>query len=267
MKRNYFSAVLAVLACSLQIDAGGNAPVAINTATQKGPNNAPGGGADIAKHLRRGLEKEGKAKKGANKAQKKTSKASKAKATKSPKGLPPTKYLNKLGTIKLDFNPAFLSFGNFNNSGSALFITSFFTVYVQVGQGPPAPVPLSPDLVAKIDMNKSASFDGDEMSQLEVLTDRDPNAPPGPPKTVWPNEAKIAPDGVFPFEALVISQGFWSAPFPGRISAIDLSTNSDGEEYIITQSVGLGEDARIYHTTIYHDMVSIHLLPCIVLYL
>jgi len=107
-------------------------------------------------------------------------------------------------------------------------------------------------------MNESVSFDGDEMTQVEVLTDRDPNAPPGPPKTVWLNEAKIAPDGVFPSEALLISQGFGFAAFPGRISAIDLSTNSDREEYIITQSVGLGEDSRVYHTAIYHDMVSIH---------
>ena len=77
MKWNYLSALLAVLAsCSLEeIDAGGNAPDAIDTSTpQKGPSNVPGGGANIAKNLRRGLEKSGKAKKGAKKAPKKLQK-------------------------------------------------------------------------------------------------------------------------------------------------------------------------------------------------
>ena len=171
--------------------------------------------------------------------------------------------LNKLGIIKLGFNPAFLAFAEFDEDGQALVITSFFNVKFDLGTGPPRPVPLALDLVAKIDFNENKSFDQDEVAEAQVLSDKNPNVPPGHPKTVWPNEAIIAPDGVFPFKALVVAQGFLSAPFPGRLTAIDLTTISGGDEYIISQSIGLGEESRFYHNSQFYDMDGDGLLDII----
>jgi len=159
--------------------------------------------------------------------------------------------LTNLGTIKVDFNPAFLSFDQFEGGGDALVITSFFTVKFGFGANGPFPIPLFPDLVARIFVDEDASFDPENGNAVEVLTDKDPNAPPDFPKTVWPNEAIVAPAGVFPFEALVLAEGFLAVPMPGRLSAIDLAS---GEEYIIDQSVGLGENSRAYHNSVFYDM-------------
>jgi len=161
--------------------------------------------------------------------------------------------LTHLGTISVDFNPAFLTFDEFDKGGDALVITSFFTVkFPPPGTGgPPIPIPLAPDLVARIFVDEDKSFDTDSVNAPEILTGKDSGAPPGPPRTVWPNEAQLAPDGVFPFEALVVAQGFLATPQPGRLSAIDVST---GEEYIIDQSVGLGADSRAYHQSVFLDM-------------
>jgi len=167
--------------------------------------------------------------------------------------------LTNLGTINLDFNPAFLSFDEFDSGGEALVATSFFNVKFDVsGAGPPSPIPLSPDLVARIFIDEDASFDPDDVSSVKVLTGQGP--PTGPPKTVWPNEALVAPDGVFPFEALVVAQGFLSAPFPGRLTAINVT---GGEEYIIDQSVGLGNLSRAYHNSLFYDMDGDGLLDII----
>lgn len=164
--------------------------------------------------------------------------------------------LTNLGIIPVDFNPAFLSFDEFDGGGDALVITSFFSVkFPPPGSGPPGappiPIPLAPDLVARIFVDEDASFDAAAVNSAEVLTDKDPDAPPGPPRTVWPNDARVAPDGVFPFEALVVAQGFLATPQPGRLSAIDTGS---GEEYIIDQSVGLGPESRAYHQTVFIDM-------------
>eukprot|EP00978_Attheya_sp_CCMP212_P047496 scaffold421426_cov90-Attheya_sp.AAC.1 len=173
--------------------------------------------------------------------------------------------MKKLGIIKLDFNPAFLSFEEFKEDGTNLVITSFYNVKFEVGggQGPPTPIPLAPDLIARIPLNGNESFDPDEVAEAEILSDQNPNAPPGPPKTTWPNEAITAPDGLFPFDALVVAQGFLTNPFPGRLSAIDLTTITGGDEYIIHQSIGLGTDSRFYHSSVFHDMDGDGLLDII----
>jgi len=181
-----------------------------------------------------------------------------------------TRYsIAKLGIIPLNVNPAFLSFDEFDKDGNALIITSFFNVKFQLpgpgGPPIPVPVPLAPDLVAKLSVNANQSFNPSDFTSgvpapIQILSDKDPQAPPGPPQTVWPNEAIIAPDGVFPFEALVVAQGFLNTPFPGRLSAIRIP---DLEEYIIDQSVGLGEESRFYHNTAYYDMDGDGLLDII----
>eukprot|EP00536_Pseudo-nitzschia_multiseries_P013546 jgi/Psemu1/35541/gm1.35541_g len=164
--------------------------------------------------------------------------------------------LNKLGIIKTDFNPAFLSFEEYDDEGEkkALVITSFYNIEFQLfgSDGPPPqPIPLESDLVARVVVDEDRSFDPETVGDVEILTDTKNSTSSGPPKIVWPNEATIAPDGVFPFEAKVIAQGFLGTESAGRISAIELAT---GEEYIITQSIGLGNESRFYHHSVFHDM-------------
>ena len=60
------------------------------------------------------------------------------------------------------------------------------------------------DARAMLDADASFPYTVDPVP-VEVLTD---GHSPIPPK--WPNEAELAPAGVFPFEALVVCQGFWS---------------------------------------------------------
>ncbi|MCB0545788.1 MAG: hypothetical protein KDC70_19830, partial [Saprospiraceae bacterium] len=101
----------------------------------------------------------------------------------------------------------------------------------------------------------------DAATDVEDLTDLGlpPTAPFG--ATVWPNEAVRAPDGVFPFEAVVIPQGFHPALFPGRLTAVDVAT---GQEYLIDQStqgpagptfpLDPANSPRFYHRALFHDM-------------
>jgi hypothetical protein len=83
---------------------------------------------------------------------------------------------------------------------------------------------------------------------LEILTDVISSASEQP-RTTWPNQARRAPDGVFPFEAVVIPQGWCSTHIPGRLTAIDVKTKV---EYIIHQSTAT--DPRFYHQVIFVDM-------------
>jgi hypothetical protein len=84
-----------------------------------------------------------------------------------------------------------------------------------------------------------------------------------PPQTVWPNEAIPVPLGVFPFEAILIPQGFLSAAPPGRLTAINLNDPAR-TEYVIsesTQQPGGPTDPldpenmpRAYHNAVFYDM-------------
>jgi len=160
--------------------------------------------------------------------------------------------------INLDFNPAFMNFNDVSNNAN-LIITSFFNVKFDISQTPPQPprpVVLKPDLVAKIALGKKGGFAG---QPVEVITDPPPLF--GPPKTVWPNEALPAPQGVFPFQALIIAQGFHPAAFPGRLTAIDLSTLT---EYVIQQSKEAPDGSPwFYHNVVFLDVDGDSLLDII----
>ncbi|CAH0363777.1 unnamed protein product [Pelagomonas calceolata] len=126
------------------------------------------------------------------------------------------------GVLELEFNPAFLHVDEYAD-GQALTIT--------------------PDLVARAMLDADASFPYTvDPVPVEVLTE-----PTGPTVPKWPNEAELAPAGVFPFEALVVCQGFLNpGARPGRISVINMATHEE-------QNISGGGD-WFYHRVVYLDM-------------
>ena len=170
--------------------------------------------------------------------------------------------LYKKGVLGLNFNPAFLNVDDYDNGNEktqGLTISSFYNVNNVMTPW----LPFERDLVARINDLDTVDFANfDAATDVEPLTD---TIPMGPPKTVWPNEAVRAPDGVFPFEALVIPQGFMSAGFPGRLTAINLDDPMKSE-FLIHQSYQStdGQDMqnlydpenspRFYHRVLFMDM-------------
>lgn len=76
-------------------------------------------------------------------------------------------------------------------------------------------------------------------NQAEILSDLDvaaPIAPNAPGQTVWPNDAARVPDGILPFEAIVVPEGFHTTATPGRITLINLD-DPNRETYIVDNSI------------------------------
>jgi hypothetical protein len=153
-----------------------------------------------------------------------TKKSDKSPSQKCPK-------LYEKGVFNLPWNVAYVNVDEYKNDGQSLTITSFFNVAHNSGPTAVTPYyPLHRDLVARIHNIQEFELE----NNLEVLTDLTSDDISGPPpKTVWPNDAARAPDGVFPFEAVIIPQGFLTAFAPGRLTAINVETKV---EYIISQS-------------------------------
>lgn len=148
--------------------------------------------------------------------------------------------------LDMPFNPAFTSIDHFGN-GFGLSVTSFFNKDIRV----PGDF-YERDLVARI-TNPDLIFDNsfDATNDLEILTDI--GVAPQNAKTVWPNGAKKAPDGLVPFEALIVPQGFLRTPSPGRLSLINLS-DPLRTEYIIHQSGLNGSFPMFYHEVVVFDV-------------
>ncbi|MCG8418090.1 MAG: hypothetical protein MJE77_09135 [Proteobacteria bacterium] len=172
--------------------------------------------------------------------------------------------LYQKGVLGLDFNPAYLHVDAYDDGSGrrrdGLTITSFYNAFVVPGQNPPIDF-FERDLVARISNLDSIDFDRfDAEGDVEELTD----LAPGLPKTVWPNEVVRAPDGVFPFEAVVLPQGFHPALLQGRLTAINLD-DPQRTEYVIhqsTQDYSTGftfpgdpnNSPRFYHRVLFLDM-------------
>lgn len=161
-----------------------------------------------------------------------------------------------LGIMQLPFHPAFLAAEDIEGEPS-LFVTSFFNVAFNPGPGPPF-FPFERDLVARINDIEELEENPSGYATVvpEVLTGQG---------IVWPNEATKAPDGVFPFEAIVIAQGFHPAPLPGRLTAINMNDSANNfTEYVIHQSTQTAAGytgpfdpnnmPRYYHDAVFHDM-------------
>ena len=76
------------------------------------------------------------------------------------------------------------------------------------------------DLVSRIEgigYRNAAWWNKDR--DVEIISDLDvanPVFPSDVGQTVWPNEAQRVPDGILPFEAIVVPEGFHPTPEPGR---------------------------------------------------
>lgn len=169
----------------------------------------------------------------------------------------------KAGTLPMNFNPTFMSVDTFERDGGGtqedLVVNSFFNAQKDP-TGTTVTGYFERDLVARIRDLANLDFNTfDPNTDVEILTDLD-----GPPDKInWPNGAPKAPDGMLPFQALVVSQGFHVAEPPGRLSIINLD-EPGYPEYIVHQSTGtdaggcvLGSednDPRFYHETLFIDM-------------
>ena len=161
----------------------------------------------------------------------------------------------KKGVLPVNFNPAFTTIDQFNAPGGGLaddlVVSSFFNVL----KDPTGTVVTSyyeRDLVARIrDVGAVNPLTFNPNTDVEVLTDRG-----GPPYVNnWTNSASRVPDGVVPFEALVMPQGFHPAIPPGRLSLINLD-DPNRQEYIVHQSNALPGGCTFTATNFphfYHD--------------
>ena len=130
--------------------------------------------------------------------------------------------------LDLPFNPAFLKVEPFPEGAGppgaehgrrdALLMSSFFNVE-RDDKGEKVTRYFERDLVAWIpDIAAAAAGGFDARRDLEILTDR-----AGEPfRHVWPNESSRVPDGVVPFEAIAVPDGFLSTPKPGGIALVNL---------------------------------------------
>lgn len=148
---------------------------------------------------------------------------------------PATATFEAVGVIDLDFNPAYVFCDDFE-SGQGLTVSSFHNVALNPGAGPPF-IPFERDLVAVI---------GDLESTDPVVQVLGPNATTD---AVWPNQARRAPDDMFPFEAVVVPQGWFRVPHPGRLSVYSLE-----DDTIIDIHHATPDKPRFYHIVKFVDM-------------
>ncbi len=165
-------------------------------------------------------------------------------------------------TLRMPFNPAFLHVAEFGARGqdrrAALLMSSFYNV-VKDPDGRRVERFVERDLAAWIpDLDAVERRGFDAARDLEVLTDRGAAAP----LTVWPNETDRVPEGVVPFEAVVVPGGFLSADKPGRFTLVDVS-DPGRREYVIAEAGTAKPECRdgvvrndqwYYHQALFHDM-------------
>ena len=168
------------------------------------------------------------------------------------------------GVLELDFNPAFIHISDYDSPRGktpGLAVSSFYNIFKDPETGAVAGS-FAPDQVNIIRDLNAVDYAGFEAASVERITDLDwPGM--GPTRTVWPNDADRVPDGVLPFEAVVIPQGFHTTPYPGRLSIVNLDSPIR-QEYLVAQSTqgdnGMtfpGDPAnspRFYHKALFIDM-------------
>jgi hypothetical protein len=149
------------------------------------------------------------------------------------------------GMINADFNTAYVTFEEFT-SGPALIVSSFHNVALNPhamsmpgnATGVPPFIPFEDDLVALV-----TDLDA-EHPLVTRLSPKNASI-----RTTWPNEAQRAPDGVFPFEAVVVPQGWFAQAAPGQLVAFDVHTD---RVVVIHQSTP--DKPRFYHSIVFVDM-------------
>lgn len=167
--------------------------------------------------------------------------------------------LFRKGLLTLPFNPAFLHVAEVGpERREALLMSSFFNVEREPS-GEKVTRFFERDLTAWIpDLAGVDPARFDPATQLEVLTDR-----AGPPyKEVWPNESSEVPEGVVPFNAIVVPGGFLSTPKPGRFTLVNVDDPARTEYVVAAAGTGTPDcsggmvrnDQWFYHQALFHDM-------------
>ncbi len=170
------------------------------------------------------------------------------------------------GVIELDINPAFLHVDQYNtpDGGKAdgLTISSFynttFSLNPHAGVYVPNFPPFAADQVGRImyvDDLDPGQFDFE--TNYEKLTDLNSWMP----ATTWPNQAVRIPDGVLPFEAVIVPQGFHPVPTAGRLTIINLESPTR-EEFLVHEGTldpsyrpnHPLNTPRFYHEALFYDM-------------
>ncbi len=170
--------------------------------------------------------------------------------------------LFKKGVLNTPFNPAFLHVSTFRDEAGkprdALLMSSFFNVEKDAA-GIKVERFTERDLTAWIpDLDGVDPANFDPRRELEVLTDRDREQP----LTVWPNETEKVPDGVLPFQAIVVPHGFLSDRRPGRLTLVNVDDPAR-TEYVVAEA-GTAEpvcangqvqnERWYYHGAVFIDM-------------
>lgn len=175
--------------------------------------------------------------------------------------------LFRKGVINLPFNPAFLQVAAFPTgkgaeTRDALLMSSFFNVE-RDPTGETVTRYFERDLAAWIpDLAGVNPARFNARNELEILTDR-----AGEPfRHVWPNESGRVPDGVVPFQAVVVPGGFLATPKPGRITLVNVDDPRRTEFVVVEAGTGTPDcqagttadkvrnDRWFYHQALFHDM-------------
>lgn len=145
------------------------------------------------------------------------------------------------GTLRLNFNPTFtkvdaMNFGSRKFDG--LIVSSFFNS-IKNPEGTATVDFFERDLVARITGIGYRAEAWWNPNQAEILSDLDEASPVAPNQigqTIWPNEAQRVPDGILPFEAIVVPEGFHTTAPGGRLTLINLD-DPNRETYIVNESI------------------------------
>lgn len=170
--------------------------------------------------------------------------------------------LYRKGVMKMPFNASFLHVGHFRDEKGqprdALLMSSFYNVEKDAA-GARVERFTHPDRVAWIpDLDALDPANFDPATELEVLSDRNTKEP----VTVWPNETEQVPDGVLPFQGVIVPGGFLSTERPGRLTVINVD-DPKRTEYVIagaSDAVPVCKDGQVenerwyYHGAVYIDM-------------
>jgi hypothetical protein len=171
--------------------------------------------------------------------------------------------LYKKAVLNLDFNPTQIFIGKVDGK-DALFVPSFYNTEKGRGSNSRRVNYLDRDKVGIVRDILTTYKDFDFKKDLEVISDLNlGRSSVNPGKIIWPNGGAVAPSGVFPFQAVVVPQGFHPARVPGRLTAINLD-DPNKTEYVIHQSTqrrgpstGPNDPSnkpRFYHEIKFFDM-------------
>jgi len=168
----------------------------------------------------------------------------------------------KRGVIELPFTAAFLGIAPLPDAQGverdALLLSSFFNVEKDAaGEG--VERFLMPDMAAVIpglDDLDLADFNADR--DAEIITDRGRDEA----LSIWPNKTDRVPEGILPFNAIVVPGGFLAATGPGRLVLVDMDDPARTEYLVIEAGTappscgdeGLRNERWDYHKAVWLDI-------------